>query len=206
MGAEPEWDVIPLRRTPTQARSRGKVMRALEAAERIAERDGVEALTLTAVAAEADISVGALYQYLPDRDAIAHALAARYHARLEALLDDAIVSARAATPADPVGAVIDAVAEVYLDESTTRSLRRATVTDDAARAHKRRMSEKVRELLIAARVVPDDAGVDVLARVVFTASDAVLHDAFTEDEPLRARLLEELERMLRATIADTGSH
>ena len=86
---EPDWDRIPLQRAPRQQRSREKVARALAAASDLVAREGVSALTLPRVAEAAGVSVGALYQYLPDRDAIVRALVAEYHARLEALLENA---------------------------------------------------------------------------------------------------------------------
>src|SRR3954447_25159346 len=63
------------RRVPRQARAREKLARVLEAADRLLAEEGVEALTTTRVAAAAGVSVGALYQYLPDRDAITEPLA-----------------------------------------------------------------------------------------------------------------------------------
>jgi AcrR family transcriptional regulator len=53
----------------------------LKAADRLLAAEGTDALTTTRVAAEAGVSIGALYQYLPDRDAILHALADRYLTR-----------------------------------------------------------------------------------------------------------------------------
>lgn len=87
------WQV-PLRRTPQQARSKARLARVLQAAERVLIREGAQALTTTRIAAEAKVSVGSLYQYLPDRDAIVDALAAGYFARLETTMADLV---RAAT-------------------------------------------------------------------------------------------------------------
>ena len=46
----------------------------LEAAERVARRDGFYRLETSKIAAAAGISIGSLYQYFPDREAIALAL------------------------------------------------------------------------------------------------------------------------------------
>jgi AcrR family transcriptional regulator len=47
------WQDVPLRRSPTQDRSRDKVARALAAADAIVREQGVTGITLTQVAARA---------------------------------------------------------------------------------------------------------------------------------------------------------
>ncbi len=198
-------DGVPLRRVPTQARSREKVARALVAADGLLDHDGPAALNLTRVAAAAGLSVGALHQYLPDREAIVQALAARYHGRLEQLLDDAITAQHGD---DPVGTTIAAVADVYRDEAGVRVLRLGRdLTDDAlgSAAHKERMAAKVRRALVARGLLPDDAGATVVARVVFLAADAVLHEAFRADAAGERALLDELTTMLRGYVRAAGS-
>src|SRR5690349_25104728 len=104
---------MPLRRTPRQARSREKLARVLEAADRLLVAAGAEALTTTRVAAEAGVSVGALYQYLPDRDAIVDTLADRYLARLETLMESFVDRATRESWPDPAAVLVDAFAGLY---------------------------------------------------------------------------------------------
>lgn len=59
------------RKKPTQERSTATVDAIVEAAIRILRRDGWLGLTTTRVAARAGVSVGSLYQYFPNRAAIA---------------------------------------------------------------------------------------------------------------------------------------
>lgn len=201
-----DWTDLGLRRTPTQQRSRQKVVQAIAAAEDLVVREGVDVITLPRVAAAAGVSVGALYQYLPDRVAILSAIVSRYHDRLERLLDDAIERLRADPRSeDPVGSVLRAVAAVYQDEQSARSLGTVAISADAdaaRRRHKRAMADRVHTLLREAGVldgVDDERGAAV-ARVAFASADAVLHDAFAAPEPERAVLLTELERALRASL------
>ncbi|MEZ5728400.1 MAG: helix-turn-helix domain-containing protein [Burkholderiaceae bacterium] len=65
------------RRMPRQARAREKVSLMFEAAVRILEEHGLEALTTNRVAALAGVSIGTLYQYFPNREALLEALARR---------------------------------------------------------------------------------------------------------------------------------
>ncbi|MDY0828053.1 helix-turn-helix domain-containing protein [Microbacterium sp. BG28] len=198
---EPDWDRIPLQRAPRQQRSREKVARALAAASELVAREGVAALTLPRVAEAAGVSVGALYQYLPDRDAIVRALVAEYHARLEALLEDAVVLTRESTPpADPVGHVIDAVAEIYRDRDVVRTLGTASaggLIDADRAAHKQRMAEAAARLLHASGLTRDETDATARARVAFLAADAVLHDAFAAPPAAQEQTLQELRLLLR---------
>lgn len=78
---------IPLspRKAPRQRRSVATVDAIVEAAARILERDGFDGYTTNAVAALAGVSIGSLYQYFPNRDALTAALVERESAHL---LDD----------------------------------------------------------------------------------------------------------------------
>ncbi len=65
------------RKKPIQGRSTATVDAILEAAIRILRADGWAQLTTTRVAMRAGVSVGSLYQYFPNREAIAAALIRR---------------------------------------------------------------------------------------------------------------------------------
>lgn len=71
-------DLSPFqRRSPKQARSRATVEAIVEAAAQILERGGPAALNTNDVAERAGVSVGTLYQYFPDKQAILIAAARR---------------------------------------------------------------------------------------------------------------------------------
>jgi AcrR family transcriptional regulator len=62
------------RKTPGQTRSRALVEAVLEAGSRILSKSGYEALTMSAVAKRAGVSVGSLYQYFPNKESLVAAL------------------------------------------------------------------------------------------------------------------------------------
>src|ERR1700749_3335085 len=64
-------------RLPRQARSRHKVQLIFEATIRLLERDGLAALNTNAIAAAAGVSIGTLYQFFPNKEAILDGLADR---------------------------------------------------------------------------------------------------------------------------------
>jgi AcrR family transcriptional regulator len=66
------------RKSPSQERSRLTVERILDAAARIFQEQGYVGTTTNEIADEAEVSVGSLYQYFPNKDAILVALTRRH--------------------------------------------------------------------------------------------------------------------------------
>src|ERR1700679_2354339 len=62
--------VISARKRPRQERSERLVADVLEAAVRILAREGAQRFTTARVAEEAGVSIGSLYQYFPNKEAI----------------------------------------------------------------------------------------------------------------------------------------
>lgn len=196
---------VPLRRTPRQARSRARLALMLEAAERILVAEGVEALTTTRVAAEAKVSVGSLYQYLPDRNAIIDALATGYFARLEGVMDDLVRAAAQERWDDPVGVLVDTYAEVYRTEHGFRALWFGSGLTERTRAadreHKGRMADGIRRVLRALGVAGDDETLARAGHAAILAADALAQEAFRRAPEGDALLLDEAKTMLRAYLA-----
>ncbi|MFI6952863.1 TetR/AcrR family transcriptional regulator [Nocardia sp. NPDC050408] len=198
-----------LRRVPIQARSRERLARVLEVADRLIATEGVEALTMIRVAAEARISVGSLYQYLPDRDAVIETLAAAYIEQLEAKAAMLLELARGERWDDPIGVLIDAFAQVYRAEPGFRALWFGKDFNEAARAadreHKRRMAVTLREVMLAQGAVTDIEGLDIACRAAHLMGDAVLQEAFRSDPDGDPNLLREAKVALRAYTAQWAS-
>lgn len=95
------------RSVPTQTRSRERLDRITRAAGELCAELGADAVTMDAIAARAGTSIGSLYRFYPNRDALLHALAGRYVADLVALLDAADGAPMDATL--PLDSLVDAV-------------------------------------------------------------------------------------------------
>lgn len=198
-----------LRRVPIQARSRERLARVLEVADRLIATEGVEALTMIRVAAEARISVGSLYQYLPDREAVIETLAASYLEQLEAKAALLLDIARRERWDDPVGVLVDAFAQVYRDEPGFRALWFGKDLNEAARAadreHKRRMAVLLRDVMLAQGAVADIEGLDIACRAAHLMGDAVMQEAFRSDPDGDPNLLREAKIALRAYTSQWAS-
>jgi AcrR family transcriptional regulator len=75
------------RRLPTQERARATVDLVLETAAAEIDRDGLDKLTTKRIAAAAGLSVGALYEYFPNKEAIVHALADNWLQKVREAID-----------------------------------------------------------------------------------------------------------------------
>lgn len=193
---------LRLRRVPKQARAREKLARVLTAADKLLADEGPDALTTTRVASAAGVSVGTLYQYLPDREAIVDALAERYLRRLEGLMTAFIAAAATERWPDPVGVLVDSFAQIYRNEPGFRALwfgkHLTAVTREADRRHKRVMAEGVHRVLIAQGVARDDASTATACYTAFLAADAVMQEAFRTSATGWPPLLDQLKTLLRA--------
>ncbi|WP_395394520.1 TetR/AcrR family transcriptional regulator [Novosphingobium sp. BL-8A] len=109
-------------RSPRQGRAVHKVELMLEAAMRLLDDKGYEAFTTNAVAETAGVSIGTLYQYFPNKEAILDSLADREMAALSeriltVLADKAMVSVR-----ERVGLIVRAVTTAYGDRRRVHRL------------------------------------------------------------------------------------
>lgn len=90
-----------------QARSRARVESILDAADAVFLEMGYAVATTNHVAARAGTSIGSLYRFFPDKEALLVALAARYGERLHAIARDVTPDPRGHTLAAMVGTGIE---------------------------------------------------------------------------------------------------
>jgi AcrR family transcriptional regulator len=205
-------EIPRLRRVPTQARSRARVRRLLDAAEELLAAEGAEALTTTRVAEEAGVSVGSLYQYLPDKGAIVEALARRYLTEFEALmgeLERSILSDPQAWT-DPVGHLIDAFSQRYRERPGYRALWFGRDLSEELRAADREnkvaLAQGVRRIAVALGLARDDAYLRVAARAGVLVTDSILQEAFRSDPSGDPALIEEAKGILRLYLGEVVRH
>jgi AcrR family transcriptional regulator len=112
VGSEAQATVLP-RRVPTQARSRRRVERVLDAAAGLVVQDGVQSLTTRAIARAAGMPVASLYQYFSDKDAVLLALAERDMHEMDAQVMEDLAAVPQLTVASLVRTVMTAFVSVY---------------------------------------------------------------------------------------------
>jgi AcrR family transcriptional regulator len=103
----------PLRRRPRQARAQERLERILDTAEQVFAGVGYEAATTNAIAQQAETSIGSLYEFFPNKEALAQALADRYVERIGDLYNKHLVDEPATSPEALVSHIIAALDEFY---------------------------------------------------------------------------------------------
>src|SRR5581483_1476884 len=101
------------RKVPIQARAELKVRAVLDAADRVLASDGAAALGTKRLAQDAGVSVGTVYNWFADKEAIAEALAVRYWEELSEWVARVGDGCEAGTVEDPLGEAIDALADGF---------------------------------------------------------------------------------------------
>lgn len=108
--------VTMLRRKPIQERGQRRIEVILDAAERSFAKIGYEATTTNAIALLAQTSIGSLYQFFPNKEAILRAVADRYLQRLRIVHDRVLTPEVAQLPLpDIYDRIISALAEFHRD-------------------------------------------------------------------------------------------
>jgi AcrR family transcriptional regulator len=104
----------PLRRSPKQARAQLRVSRILDAAEELFVEVGFDAATTNEIASRANASIGSLYEFFPNKQALAQDLADRYVDQLGAVIDEHMVNVPSWTGEQLVDLIVNALDEFWL--------------------------------------------------------------------------------------------
>ena len=112
-GVAPDAALLARRRVPVQERGRQRVDRLVDAAERLLARMPVHRVTATAIAAEAGVPIGSLYQYFPNRLAVLAELLQRGTREADAKTVEAIEACHDLPWTDAVDRVVDAVMQNF---------------------------------------------------------------------------------------------
>lgn len=178
------------RKFPRQERSRRTVERILDAAARIFHEQGYAGATTNDIADEADVSVGSLYQYFPNKDALLVALTKRHIESAAAGLTDLLSGLSAKNGFDVIlHAVVDFLVEQHeLDELHLLVMHRAPRTHEINLELERARSQLVdlTSQLLMPRI-GDPQRRALIARMVVATIDASVHDVILSQQKGTAR-------------------
>lgn len=103
-----------MRRVPRSKRGEERVTKILDAASTLFAQVGYEATTTNQIAAHAQTSIGSLYQFFPNKEAILEELAHRYNDALRAELDERLAGGDSAHFPDLLDRLIDTLYAFYM--------------------------------------------------------------------------------------------
>jgi AcrR family transcriptional regulator len=200
---EPQLDTR-LRHVPTQARSRERLRRVLDAADEVLARDGAGAFTTTRIARAAGVPVGSVYRYFPDKEAIVEALATRHWSEFAELVAAAAELDEQSPMPDPAGGVLEALASAFRGRPGFLALwyggLRTERIRDATRPTREAITASVERILTVhwPRAPARDRA--AAARMMVVAGDGLLREAFRTSRRGDEQLLAESRLMLSAYV------
>src|SRR5262245_41986131 len=113
-------DIVLQRRKPTQARARTTMETIFEATAGLIERDGIAALNTNRIAQRAGVSIGTLYEYFPNKEAILIAMARKRLAEDERVVRQALATAEAEPDMSLARKAIHAMVALHEDRPKVR--------------------------------------------------------------------------------------
>jgi AcrR family transcriptional regulator len=189
---------------PTQARSRERLQRVLDAADDVLASEGAGAFTTTRIAQVAGVPVGSVYHYFPDKQAIVEALARRYWSDFEDLVAAAAESDEREPLSDPAAAVLDALAAGFRARPGFLALwfggLRTERIRDVTRSSREAIAASVARILAVRWPGVDARRRATVARMVVVAGDGLLREAFRHSADGDPELLAESRTMLDAYV------
>jgi AcrR family transcriptional regulator len=169
------------RKQPSQERSRATVEVILAAATRVLCKHGYDGATTNQIAEQAGVSVGSLYQYFPNKEAIVGALIERHDAEMWQVFAGGVAGGAARPFVEVVPQVIDALFDAHLVDPTLHRVLHETVPRVGKLARLRETNEKARELVEGMlRARRHELAVHDLAAAAFVvveAVEALIHQA-----------------------------
>lgn len=165
---------LDARKQPQQARSQATVDAIFEATIQVLLDEGLQRLTTIRVAERAGVSVGTLYQYFPQKQALLFAVLQRHLERVVRAIEDAALSAHGARLSKMVNAVVAAFVKVKtanLDES--RALY-AVAAELDSRGYVQQIEARNRAALETMLKTASDAHFDDIAVTTFMLTGALV--------------------------------
>ena len=189
----------PLRREPVQARAKERIERVLNAAEAVFVDVGYEAATTNLIATRAETSIGSIYEFFADKQAVARALADRYLTELTELYDKVVVDDPGGRDAI-VAKVVDALDGFYMRHPGLGPLFRGCRGSDdlqaAGEALQASLVEHVDRLIAVRRGNTDPVRRHVVAEMCADILRSVLDEAAAKPDEERVALVAELKLVL----------
>jgi AcrR family transcriptional regulator len=209
MSRKPKADSAKKRpRQAVQTRSRHTVETILEAATRILASEGWPGLNTNAVARIAGVSIGSVYEYFGNKEAILEVILDRHLASGEAQLKALAGIERDALTLDEIVALLVGgfVATHRDDPKLHRVLSEQVPLSEAQR--QRVQDIRDRAIALLAEILRERVSrPELKATLMIDAADALTHKWFVDEDGIPAdpeELTGELQRMLRSYLHECG--
>ncbi|MDA8369665.1 MAG: TetR family transcriptional regulator [Nocardiopsaceae bacterium] len=179
-----------------------RVQRMLNACAELLDEGGYSGLSTTRIAERADVAIGSVYQFFPDKKAIVQALGLRYLDQFSTRVDERLAEGAFSHWTDAVDTIIDEYIDMHRSVPGFRSLYFGDAIDirllDSETDNNQVIAARLREILVSTAGVAESAELDRVITVAVEAAGAVLKLAFRYASDGDPRLIDETKLLLRA--------
>jgi AcrR family transcriptional regulator len=200
-------DSLTPRRRPSQERSRDRVDRILDATATLLADTPVDKITTAAIAETADVPIGSVYQYFPNKLAVLAELARRVMQKVDATTAGLIAEDFGVLPWDQaIDRAVDATIEGYASQPGYVQLLLSIRPTPAFREITDESNDRVAALLALhpslQAILPPDR-IELITRSAIKAVNALQDWALSiEDDPeLAASIIDEMKTLLKAYLS-----
>ncbi|QXJ26661.1 TetR family transcriptional regulator [Actinomadura graeca] len=177
----------------------------LDACAEILDEDGYDGLTTTRIAQRAEVAIGSVYQFFPDKRAVAQALAQRNLEMFGQRISRTFAEGSFAHWSDTVGAIIEIFVDMHRTVPGFRVLRFGDVADvnllDSDADNNAVVAGRIRTMIVETFAVQDGPGLANALAIAVEAGDAVLKLAFRRSPDGDPAILAEAERLIHGYLA-----
>jgi AcrR family transcriptional regulator len=200
-------DQLAPRRRPSQDRSRDRVERILDATAALLAGDTpVDKITTAAIAEEAGVPIGSVYQYFPNKLAVLAELARRVMEQVDRKTASLITEDFGVLPWDQaIDRAIDATMQGYAAQPGYLQLLLSIRPTPEFRLITDESNERVAAMLArhpALRAVIPADQIDLVTRAAIQAANSLQDWALSADDPdLANRIINEMKTLLRGYLS-----
>ncbi len=199
--AELELKATPARRTPLQERSNETVQHIFQAASSLLADVPLEEITTSRIAAAAGVSVGGLYRFFPDKQAIIDAIAVQHVEQFRKILLRRVARSALSDGRKFLGKVLDTYVEFLDEHPDFRAIALGRHISPGTREHQSAPdagpAALVRWFMMWRLGIHDKDELDVKLRVAIETGDRLIAFAYAQESlEERKRVISELKRML----------
>ncbi|MFC3998254.1 TetR/AcrR family transcriptional regulator [Nocardiopsis sediminis] len=184
-----------------------RVQRMLDACAELLDESGYSELSTTRIAERADVAIGSVYQFFPDKKAITQALGLRYLDMFSLRVTGRLSEGVFEHWTEAVDVVIDEYLDMHRNVPGFRSLHFGDTVDvrllDSVDDNNRVIADRLRDLLTSIAGVDDSDTLDTAITVAVESADAVLKLAFRRDPDGDPLLIGEAKLLVRGYL---GQH
>ena len=199
-------DPLTPRRLPSQERSRDRVDRILEATAQLLNQVPVDRITTAAIAETANVPIGSVYQYFPNKLAVLAELTRRVMERVDTTTASLFAEDFGILPWDQaIDRAIDATIEGYAQQPGYVQLLLSVRPTAEFREITDESNDRVAALMALhpalQAIIPPDR-IQLVTRSAIKAVNALQDWALSVDDPeLAAQIVEEMKTLLKGYLA-----